>query len=206
MDKKTALRYIDEWANYYLRILGEADNLELVEKDLYTILQPKDGKWASIFDVRLDDLNEEELIKTVNEIKSMNRHVWWNQYSDRVNSVVFPEGRREPTPDDDEVFAVMEAGEMPTYHDETIIVKRAEMPLDFKAFYTICFDKTLSADNLYSLYQKDMIRCYIGYINEAPVSATAVLKNDTIYSLELASTLSEQRKKRLCLRRLPNCN
>ena len=75
MDKKTALYYIDKWANFYLRILGEADDLELIENNLYTILQPKDKKWASIFDVRLENLNDSELIKVVADIKSMNKHV-----------------------------------------------------------------------------------------------------------------------------------
>ncbi len=194
MDKKTALHYVDQWANFYLRMLGEADHLELVEKDVYTIFQPKDGKWASIFNIRLEDLNEDQLISTVNEIKSMNKHVWWDQYSDRVNAVVFPEGRSVPTPDDDEVFAVMVRSEIPTYFDETIIVKQAETLDDYKVFNTICFDKTLSAHNLYNLCCKNMIRCYIGYVDGVPVSVTALLKNSKICSLELSSTLPEYRR------------
>ena len=53
MDKKTALRYIDEWANFYLRIFGEAENMEIIEKEVYSILRPKDESWAFIFDIRL---------------------------------------------------------------------------------------------------------------------------------------------------------
>ena len=195
MDKKTALRYIDEWANFYLRILGEADNLELCESDYYTTLQPKDGKWASLFDVRLEHLSDDELVKAVTDIKALNCHVWWNQYSDRVNAVIFPDGRREPTPDDDEVFAVMAPAEMPSYPGGTITVKQAETPDDFAVFHNICFDKTLSADNLYALHQKNAVHCYIGYADNVPVSVTAILQNGKIYSLELASTLPAQRGK-----------
>ena len=195
MDKKTALRYIDEWANFYLRILGEADNLELIEKDLYTILRPKDKKWASIFDVRLEQLNDADLLKTVNEIKAMKQHVWWNQYSDRVNAIVFPEGRHDPTPKDDEVFAVMIADEMPAYKDAKIKIQQAESLDDFKLFHSICFDKELSPVNFFNLYQKKMIHCYIGFAAETPVSVTTVLKKDRIFSLEFTSTLPEHRRK-----------
>jgi hypothetical protein len=195
MDKKTSLHYIDQWGNFYLRMLGEAEHLELIEKDLYTILRPKNKIWASIFDVQLEHLQGDELIKTVDEIKSMNQHVWWNQYSNRVNDVVFPEGRREPTPDDDEVFAVMTPNEMPIYQNETINVRQAINLDDFKIFRSICFDKNFSPDNYLSLYKKGMICCYIGYENEIPVSAIAVLTNEQVFSLELASTLSEHRRK-----------
>ena len=195
MDKKKALGIIDEWANFYLRLLGEADNLELIEKDVYTILRPKDKKWASIFDVRLEHLENEDLIKTIDEIKEMKQHVWWNQYSDRINKIIFPEGRHEPTPDDDEVFAVMTPDEMPLYQDSILDVKKAVSIDDFKIFNSICFDKTLSSENLFNLYRKDMIQCYIGYTSEKPISVTMVLKNKNIHSLELTSTISEYKKK-----------
>ena len=195
MDKKTALRYIDEWGNFYLRMLGEADSLELIENDVYTMLRPKQGEWASIFNIRLEGLDDDNLIKTVNEIKAMKKHVWWNQYSDRVNAVVFPEGRREPTPIDDEVFAVMMPDEKPSYQDETIAVQRAKTLDDFEIFHSVCFDKTFSPGNYLSLHQREMIRCYIGYQDETPVSVTAVLTNGRIFSLELTSTLSEYRRK-----------
>ena len=195
MDKKTALRYIDEWANFYLRILGEAEHLELIEKDLYTMLQPKDGTWASIFNVRLENLNEKDLIKTVNEIKSLQKHVWWNQYSDRINAIVFPEGRHEPTPDDDEVFAVMTPNEMPAYPENKIHVRQAETLKDFETYHSICFDKTFNPNDYFNLHQKEMICCYIAYEKEEPVSVTTVLMNGKICSLELTSTLSGYRNK-----------
>lgn len=194
MEKKLALNYIDKWANFYLRILGEADNHELVEKEFYTILCPKDKKWASIFDVRLEDIKEDDLLKIVNEIKAMKQHVWWNQYSDKINAVIFPEGRHEPSPNDDEVFAVMTSGEMPAYKDSKIKIIQAKNIDDFKLFYEICFDKTLSPINLYNLYKKKMICCYIGFTNDTPITGTMVLMNGHIYSLELTSTLPEYRK------------
>ena len=194
MEKKLALHYIDEWANFYLRILGEADNHELIDKEFYTILRPKDKKWASIFNVRLENINDDDLLKTVNEIKAMKQHIWWNQYSDKVNAVVFPEGRREPSPNDDEVFAVMSSDKMPAYKDSKIKIIQAKNIDDFKIFHSICFDKTLSSINLYNLYQKKMIRCYIGFKSETPVTGTIVLMNEHIYSLELTSTLLEYRK------------
>ena len=123
MDKKTALHYIDKWANFFLRILGESEDLELVVMDYYTMLCPKDKKWASIFDIQLEQLEGDELLKTVNEIKEMKQHIHWNQYSDRVNAVIFPEGRREPTPDDDEVFAVMTPEKAPIYQENILSIQ-----------------------------------------------------------------------------------
>ena len=195
MEKKLAWHYIDEWANFYLRIFGEADNHELIEKDFYTILRPKDKKWASIFNVRLENLKDDDLQKTVNEIKAMNQHVWWNQYSDRVNDVVFPEGRRGPSPNDDEVFAVMTPDEMPAYKDSTIKIVRAESLDDFEIFQNICFYKTFTSVNFYNLYQKKMLRCYICFADKIPVAGTIVLINGQIYSLEFTSTLPEFRRK-----------
>ena len=193
MDKRTALIYIDRWANFYLRILGESDKLELIEKDFYTILRPRDDKWASIFDVRLEDLSDEDLTKTVDEIKAMKKHVWWNQYSDKVTACIFPEGRREPTPNDDEVFAVMTRDELPDYPSAIIDVRRAKTPEDFEAFHSVCFDKTLSSNNLFNLHNKGLLDCYLGCKDSFVVAATALLKNGQVYSLELASTLSRFR-------------
>ena len=194
MDKKTALHYIDKWANFFLRILGESDELELVEMDYYTILRPKDKEWASIFDIQLEQLEGEELLKTVNEIKEMKEHILWNQYSDRVNAVIFPEGRHEPTPDDDEVYAVMTPEKAPIYQENILNIQQAATLKDFKLFHNICFDKYLGANSLYNLYRKGLIKCYIGYKDGVPVSAVAVLKNGSIHSLEFASTPQEFRK------------
>jgi len=196
MDKRKALGIIDEWANFYLRLLGEADNLELIEKDVYTILRPKDDSWASIFNIRLEHLETNDVLKIVSEIKEMKRHVWWNlSYSDRVNNIIFPEGRPEPTLDDDEVYAVMTPDEVPQYQDGIIYTKKVESIDDFKIFHNICFDKTLSSEDLIKLYMKDMIRCYIGYTYEKPISVTMVLKNKNIYSLEMTSTMPKYRRK-----------
>lgn len=195
MDKETALRYVDQWANFYLRILGDSDNLELIEKDFYTILHSETEKWDMVFEARLEHLAEDDLRKTVGEIIAITRMIWWNQYSDRVNAVIFPDGRREPTPDDDEVFAVMTSDEMPTYPDEIISVRQAETLEDFTVFHNICFDKTLSRDNYWGLYQKGMIRCYIGYKDKIPVSVTTLLICEKVYSLEFTSTLSNYRRK-----------
>jgi len=83
---------------------------------------------------------------------------------------------------------------MPLYQDSIIDVKKAETIDDFKIFNNICFDKTLSSENLINLYRKDMIRCYIGYNSEKPVSVTMVLKNKNIHYLEMTSTIPEYRK------------
>ena len=196
MDKKTALHYVDQWANFFLRILGESEDLELVEMDYYTILRPRDRKWASIFDIQLEQLEGDDLLKTVSEIKETKQHIWWNQYTNRVNSIVFPEGRHEPTSDDDEIYAVMTSDEMPTYYNETksISIQQAATIKDFRVFHSICFDKYLGANSLYNLYRKGLINCYIGYKDEEPVSVVALLKNGLIHSLEFASTPHELRK------------
>jgi len=154
MGKKIALRYIDEWANFYLRTFGEADDLEIIEKDVYSVLRPKDEKWAHIFDIRLEHIKDDELKKVVNEIKSMKKAIWWNQYSNRVNNVIFPEGRKEPTPDDAEVFAVMTPDEMPVYQNEIINVQPAKTLEDFKTYCDICFERAFNPNNYFSLYQR----------------------------------------------------
>lgn len=196
MEKRKALQYVDEWANLYLKIFGDAKHMEMYDNGRYTLIQPKAGENGptSIFNIRLECLNDNELSKTVHEIKTMNHHTWWNQYSDRVNKVIFPEGRHECSPDDWEVYAVMTPEEIPTYSDNKISVRRVETTGDFNTWLNLNHDNGLQP-NHFHLCQKGILRCYIGYAQNKPVSVVAMLKNNRIYSLEFASTLNEYQKR-----------
>lgn len=196
MEKQKALHYVDEWANFYLKIFSEAEHMEMHDNGRYTLMRPKVGENGptSIYNIRLEHLNDDELSKTVQEIKAMNQHTWWNQYSGRVNSIIFPEGRHECGPDDWEVYAVMLPEELPTYPDNSINVRCVETIGDFDIWLNINHDNGIQS-NHFHLCQKGIMLCYIGYAQDVPVSAVAMLKNNRIYSLEFASTLPEYQKK-----------
>jgi len=76
IDTSQALRLIDEGANFYLRLLGDAEHMDYHRYDCYAIIRPRPGHEGgmSIFDVRLEHLPDEVIEQKVAEIKQMDVH------------------------------------------------------------------------------------------------------------------------------------
>lgn len=79
MERTKICKYIDHGANYYLKLLGDAKHMEYTDKGYYSIIRPKNNEegGASLFNLRLEHLSDEDLKEKIDEIKGLNLHTWW---------------------------------------------------------------------------------------------------------------------------------
>ena len=203
-ERLKVLAHVDTWANFYFKIFGDAEHMACHDNGRYTWIHPRNGYSGadSIFNIRLENLNDEDLRDTVTEIKALKRHTWWNYCSDRVNDVVFPEGRMLPRENDWEVYAFMFPDEKPSYRNNTANIQRAASLAEFQTWAGIVDRYIHGAEmfhwiNHYHLCSRGEIRCYIAYDNGVPAAVSSTLKNGGFYSLEFVTTLPEYRRRGL---------
>jgi ribosomal protein S18 acetylase RimI-like enzyme len=209
IEKTQVLRLIDEGANFYLRLLGDAEHMDYRRNDCYAIIRPRpfhEGG-TSLFDVRLEHLPEEEIEQKVAEIKQMDIHTWWGLCQpERVLNAIW-KGQTRPQPllesNDEEAYMAMFTEEMSVYEQKNgfITVKRVASAADFRVWaginnyvlhggYPIIHPK-----NHFHLCQKEIMPCYIGYLDQNPASVAAIMHNRGVSSLEFVATLPEYRRK-----------
>lgn len=53
------IKYIDNGANYYLKLFGKAENMEMVDNGFYTYIRPLEGQIGVnfVFDIRIENLS-----------------------------------------------------------------------------------------------------------------------------------------------------
>jgi|GEM_PF-3021875 len=199
------LQYIDDWASFYLNVMGDAKHMESYDNGRYTIIRPKNGNEGatSIFNIRFDKLSNEEISETVREIKMMKKHTWWNlAYSVNKNEIILPSSKPQPTPEDWEVYALMLPDEKPTYPYSTANIQRITTLNDFKNWCSIMNQYVhggyeIIHPNHYHLCENGTMCCYIAYVQGVPAAVTAMLKNEDICYLEFTATVPEYRQKGL---------
>lgn len=205
MDKRQTMKIMDGWANFYLWLFADADHMMYVDNGRYCMAYPKPGEKGinSVFNIRLEGLAEDELGKTIAEIKALQRHTWWDQYSERITRLVFPEGRPEITPDDYEVYAIMTPEEKPTCPAFSVDVRRISSQEDFAIWCGMenanefHGSEDLHPSNHYHHCLKGTVRCYVTYDSQGqPVSVAGMMDNRKgIFSLEFVSTAPEYRNR-----------
>ena len=95
--------------------------------------------------------------------------------------------------------------EKPAYKtpDGAISVKRVQQFEEFRAWATICNQVlhdgygVVHPVNHYHLCESGRMRCYLGYDENTPAAAAAIVNNRKISSLEFVATLKEHRQKGL---------
>ena len=87
MERMEICRHIDDGANFYLRLLGDAKHMEYMDNGYYSIIRPKSGQTegTSLFNIRLEHLSEDELKQKINEIKELN--IKQNELYDSIDSL-----------------------------------------------------------------------------------------------------------------------
>jgi GNAT superfamily N-acetyltransferase len=210
MERTEICRYIDDGANFYLRLLGDAEHMEYSDNGYYSIIRPKNGQdgGTSLFNIRLKHLSDEELKEKINEIKKLNLHTWWGfGLSERMLNAIFGENRPEPVPEpnDEEGCMALLPKDKPLYEEITlpITVKKVDNAEDFKLWANIS-NKILHGgypimhpENHYHLSQSGVMPCYIAYYNGAVASVSSIVNNKDISSLEFVATTEEYRRKGL---------
>lgn len=122
MNRAEIIKHVDDGANFYLKILGNAKHMEYIDNGYYSIIRPKEGQEGgnSIFNIRLEHLPDEDLVEKVNEIKSLGLHTWWGlNLSERLNNVIF--GENQPVPatetNDEEGLMALLPNDLPEYEE-----------------------------------------------------------------------------------------
>lgn len=201
-------QYIDQGANFYLRLLGDAEHMEYHRNECYAIIRPKPGQegGTSLFDVRLEQLPDEEIEQKVAEIKQLGIHTWWGLCQpDKVLNAIWGGQPRPQTllaSNDEEAYMAMLPEEMPDYEtNSSVVVKRVACAADFRVWASICNQvlhdgyPIMHPENHYHLCQKGIMPCYIGFCDQVPASVAGMMHNQDVSSLEFVATLPEFRKK-----------
>jgi GNAT superfamily N-acetyltransferase len=210
MEGTEIIKHIDDGANFYLRLLGDAEHMEYTDNGYYSIIRPKSGQQGgtSLFNIRLEHLPDEELKEKINEIKGLNMHTWWGiGLPERMLNAIFGENRPEPVPEpnDEEANMAMLSKDKPQY-DEIAIpisVKRVDNAEDFKLWADISNTvlhggyQIIHPINHYRLSQNGVMPCYIAYYNGTAASVCSIINNKDILSLEFVATLDGFRRRGL---------
>ncbi|WP_040950506.1 GNAT family N-acetyltransferase [Gorillibacterium massiliense] len=210
MKKAEIIQRIDDGANYYLRLLGDARHMEFIEHEHYSLIRPKTGEkgLTILFQVRITQLPEEELAGIIKEIKDMKMHTWWGLgLPENVLDVIWGTDRL-PTPlepNEEEAAMALLPQERPTYPpaDQAISIKKVGTPEDFKLWADIVNDglhngyPLIHPENHSHLSETGKMPCYIGYYEGIPAAGAASMTNGYAASLEFVATLPGYRRKGL---------
>lgn len=210
MTFKEIIQHIDNSANHYISLFGEAAHMERINKEFYSYVKPKLGEqgMSIIYNVRIDDLPPEQMKAVVDEMKSMNMPVWFSLLaSDEASRAFFGSipNRDNTDPDEnDEIYMAMlpENRGRREYHeinDKLIRVRSAEeFALWAETTNGIFSDgyPNIHPVNHFN-WVKSGAKCYILYHDDIPASVAAVMDNGVAASLEFVGTVPEMRKRGL---------
>ena len=211
MDKAEIIKVIDDGANFYCRILGDASHMEFRDNGYYSIIYPKDGEkgGTSLFDVRIEQLSDKEANLIIDEIKSKKVHTWWGLcVSDRIADLIWGKYRPTPPASEDELeeaYMALFPNEKPVYRkfNAHIEVRPVSSLEEFNIWADICNSilhgnfSIIHPVNHYHLCEKGIMPCFIGYYNNTPASVSAIINDKHNSSLEFVATLDNYRDKGL---------
>lgn len=210
MERNEIVKCIDEGANYYLRLLGDAQHMEYSDNGLYSIIRPKAGQegGTSLFQLKLEHLADKELQDKVKEIKAYNIHTWWGLgLSERMQEAIYGNNRPVQATEDNEEEGCMAMvfGEKPQYDKapHPITVRKVSNLEEFRLWANIT-NRILNGgyalihpENHYPLAKNKIMSCYIGYYEDSPAAVCSVIHNGGNFSLEFVCTEKEYRRKGL---------
>ena len=207
MTNREIIKHIDNGANYYVSLFGEAVHMEKTDKKYYSYLKPKSGEQgiSFIYNVRINGLPTEQMKTVIDEMKSMNIPIWLGlNLSDEAVYIFFGQKptheKREPK-EDDEVYMAMLSEEKPEYqkNDHKIIkVHTAEEFALWARTTNNIFTNgypDIHPVNHFIWCEKIGVKCYILYHNDVPVSVASIMDNNGAASLEFVGTVYEMRRK-----------
>ncbi|GHV06064.1 hypothetical protein FACS1894217_04030 [Clostridia bacterium] len=204
MDKQTVIRHIDNGANFYLRLLGDAKHMDFTDNGVYSVIRPKSGEHGVcfVFDVRLEQLSEDVAKEKIAEIKTLHMPVWWSMCSsERVLDLLQgePVPKSQPEPNDGEAYMAILPFEQPNYAASDVKIKRVHSIEDFGLWADMTNQilhggfPDIHCENHFHLCEKGLLIPYIGYEGKTPVTVAAIIDNNGGSSLEFVGTLEEYR-------------
>lgn len=212
MNSSEIIKIVNDGANFYCYQLGNACHMEHNNNGYYSVICPKVGEegGTSLFNVMLDELDDDEALKKVNEIKALNVHTWWGLcQSDRIADMIWGKDRPILTPeqheDDEEIYMAIFQEEKPIYskNKDEIVVKPVITEDEFSVWADICNSvlhggyPIMHRKNHFDICKNGIMPCYIGYYQGKPTAVSAILNNNDVASLEFVATIEDFRKKGL---------
>lgn len=207
MTTKDIIKHIDNGANYYVSLFGEAAHMERFDKKFYSYVTPKNGEQgiSFIYNVHINDLPAEQMKTVVSEIKSMNMPIWFGM--DLSDEAVYAfTGKksalenREPK-EDDEIYLAMLPEEKPEYQKNNHKIIKVHTAEEFSVWAQMANDifagghTDIHPVNHYIWCEKMGVKCYILYHDGIPVSMSSIMDNNGVDSLEFVGTVPEMRGK-----------
>lgn len=197
--------YIDKGADFYLRMLADAEHMEIVDNGIYEIMRSRGdvNHLCVVYNIRLEHLSDEEIIEAVKEIRELKVHTWWPARSERVLDIMDGKDRGPEGPfGDAELYGIMVAEEVPKYPKtpNSIKIQRVHSQEEFQVWCDLDNDVEhgghihMHTQNHYHLITNGKLRCYLGYVDSIPVTTAAILNNVGTASLEFTATLPEHRQ------------
>ena len=205
MTAREALRYVDRGADCYLRAMGTADHMQIIDDGTCEIMRSKGAinDLCSVYNVRIEDLRDDELIKTIDRIRALGiRHIWWPlAASDRVLMAIHGRIPRY-SPDDFEIYGCMDAPAMTQLQvPKGLAIKRVSSIDDFITWCRLDNETEHGGNVIFyppnhmHLIESGKLTAYLGCVDGAPVATSAILNDGDIASLEFVSTLPGYRRR-----------
>ena len=207
MTEKEIIRHINDGADYYVSLFGQAEHMEKIETESYSYVKPKGDAYgiSLVYHVCLDHLPKEKQQAVISEIKALDMPVWFDlTASDEAFRSFFGRekmhGQRVFAEDDEVYLALLpnEKHDFPAQERPVIRVNTAEA---FAVWAELCNDvlsdglQDLHPEYHYPLCQKGLMECYLLFDGQHPASACAILNHQGIASLEFVATKPALRRK-----------
>lgn len=206
MTTKEIIKHIDDGANYYVGLFGEAVHMEKFDKEFYSYVKPKEGEQgiSFIYNVHINDLPAEKIKTVADEMKSMNMPIWFGMDLSDEAAYIFTGKRpthekREPR-EDDEVYLAMLSEEKIEYQENDHKIIRVRTAEEFAIWAQMANDilagghTDIHPVNHFVWCEKMGMKCYILYHDNTPVSVASIMDNNGVDSLEFVGTIPEMRR------------
>lgn len=205
MNDAEILFHINEGANHYISLFGEAKHMERYDAGSYSFVRPKPGEAGIhfIYNIRVEELEPAERYSVAQEIHASGMPFWLDlMASDDVFALFFgkdkPHGQTEFAFDDEQYLAMHPVQFINQPASQHIIEVRT--PEEFALWAELAND--LLADghmdihpiHHFTLVERRLMRCYMLYVDGQPISIAASMNNRGVVSLELVATLPEHRR------------
>ena len=200
MTLKEKLTIIDEWLIFRRRLIADTKLMNLVDNGIYEHMFPAEGSNgpSEFFNIRLENLSDDELHKTIKAIKALDIHTEWPMAcSERVNMAVY--GEIPVYPLKEFALGIMMPEDMPCYSDTThdLIIRRVTTKSDFALWCDINrFDfGSFEADGHFHIVEEGKFNCFLGFVGDKHVAISAIVNDKGAAALDFVHVLPEYRKR-----------
>lgn len=204
------IKHVDNGANFYLKLLGDAQHMEYNDNGIYSYIMPKEGEQGLriAFNARLENLSEKEQIEKIAEMKALNIPIWWDLLSSNMlYKLIHGKNKKkitgEPHEGEELYMAIFPNEQVDIEPSNEIVINKVDSQNDFALWAKFVNDVmndgfvSIHPQNHYHLCQEGGINCFSCYKNNNLVAVASIMDNDNISSLEFVATEPSHRREGL---------